>query len=172
MAASLPSRDTTLERQTEGWMNDPYEHFGYHNTRIHSLPREEVAAVQLTAMNLRLEERRGQIKMLEKLADAQAIRQINSLDDMAPLLMPHDVYKSYPVSLLAKQQFGKLNTWLSRLTRYDPTGVDVSGGDIFGQHRHLLVLSQIEAGLPAFDDGTARPALAEIWSGSQARRPR
>ena len=129
MAASLPSRDTTIERQTEGWMNDPYEHFGYHNTRIHSLPREEVEAVQLTAMNLRLEERRGQIKMLEKLADAQGIRRVNSLDDMAPLLMPHDVYKSYPVSLLAKQQFGKLNTWLSRLTRYDPTGVDVSGCD-------------------------------------------
>ena len=129
MAASLPSRDTTIERQAEGWMNDPYEHFGYHNTRIHSLPREEVEAVQLAAMNLRLEERRGQIKMLEKLADAQGIRQIDSLDDMAPLLMPHDVYKSYPVSLLAKQQFGKLNTWLSRLTRYDPTGVDVSGCD-------------------------------------------
>ena len=129
MAASLPSRDTTIERQTEGWMNDPYEHFGHHNTRIHSLSRDEAEAVQLAAMNLRLEERRGQIKMLEKLADAQGIRQINSLDDMAPLLMPHDVYKSYPVSLLAKQQFGKLNTWISRLTRYDPTGVDVSGCD-------------------------------------------
>ena len=67
--------------------------------------------------------------MLEKLADGQGIRQINSLDEMAPLLMPHDVYKSYPVSLLAKQQFGKLNTWLSRLTRYDPTVVDVSRCD-------------------------------------------
>ena len=103
MAVSLPSRDTTIERQAEAWMNDPYEHFGYHNTRIHSLPREEVEAVQLTAMNLRLEERRGQIKMLEKLADAQEIRRLDSLDAMAPLLMPHDVYKSYPVSLLAKQ---------------------------------------------------------------------
>ena len=126
MAASLPSRDTTVERQAEGWMNDPYEYFGYHNTRIHSLPPEEVEAVQRAAMNLRLHERRPQIKMLEKLADGQGIRQINSLDEMAPLLMPHDVYKSYPVSLLAKQQFGKLNTWLSRLTRYDPTVVDVS----------------------------------------------
>src|ERR1700733_893049 len=95
MAASSPSRDTTVERQAEGWMNDPYEHFGHHNTRIHSLPREEVESAQLTAMNLRLEERRGQIKMLEKLADSQGIRRINSLDDMAPLLMPHDVDNSY-----------------------------------------------------------------------------
>jgi hypothetical protein len=129
MAASLPTTDTTVERQAEGWMNDPYGYFGYHNTRIHSLPPEEVEAVQLTAMNLRLEERRPQIKMLEKLADGQGIGQIKSLDEMAPLLMPHDVYKSYPVSLLAKQQFGKLNTWLSRLTRYDPTVVDVSRCD-------------------------------------------
>src|SRR5262249_18502619 len=68
-------------------------------------------------------------QMLQKLADAQNIRALDKLDDMAPLLMRHDVYKSYPVSLLAKQQFAKLNTWLSRLTRYDPTVVDVSECD-------------------------------------------
>ncbi len=126
---AVPARDVSLEREALGWMNDPYEHFAYHNTRIHSLPREEVEAVQLTAMNLRLQERREQIQMLAKLAEAQGIRQLVSLDAMAPLLMPHDMYKSYPVSLLAKQQFGKLTTWLSRLTRYDPTTVDVSKCD-------------------------------------------
>jgi hypothetical protein len=129
MATAAPLRDHTLERQALGWMNDPYEYFGCHNTRIHSLTRDEAQAVQLAAMNLRLEERRQQIKMLQKLADGQDIRQIDSLDAMAPLLMPHDVYKSYPVSMLAKQQFAKLGTWLSRLTRYDPTVVDVSGCD-------------------------------------------
>jgi hypothetical protein len=129
MALSIESRDTSTERQAEGWMNDPYEYFGYRNTLIHSLPRAEVEAVQLAAMNLRLEERRPQIQMLEKLADAQGIGRVSSLDAMAPLLMPHDVYKSYPVSLLAKQKFDRLNTWLSRLTRHDPTGVDVSGCD-------------------------------------------
>lgn len=129
MAVSIPSRDTLLEREAEGWMNDPYEHFGHHNTRIHTLPREEVEAVQLAAMNRRLEERRHQIKMLEKLADGQGIRQVDSLDGMAPLLMPHDVYKSYPVSLLAKRQFERLNTWLAKLTRYDPAAVDVADCD-------------------------------------------
>ena len=129
MAVSLQSGDISIERQAEGWMNDPYEYFGFRNTQIHSLPREEVESVQLTAMNLRLEERRGQIQMLEKLADAQAISKIKTLDAMAPLLMPHDVYKSYPVSLLAKQKFDRLTTWLSRLTRLDPTGVDLAGCD-------------------------------------------
>jgi hypothetical protein len=129
MAVSSPSTDLTLERQATGWMSDPYEYFGYHNTRIHSLPREEVAAVQLTAMNLRLQERRGQIRMLQKLADAQGLNVIRALDELAPLLMPHDVYKSYPLSLLIKQQFSKINAWLGKLTRYDPTVVDVSDCD-------------------------------------------
>ena len=129
MATAAPPKDAMIEREAEGWMNDPYEHFHHHNTRIHSLPREEVEAVQLAAMNKRLEERRGQIQMLQKLADGQGIGQINTLDDMAPLLMPHDVYKSYPVSLLARQQFDKLNTWLSKLTRYDP-GADETPLDV------------------------------------------
>jgi hypothetical protein len=129
MDKTMPAKDQTIEREALGWMHDPYEHFGYHNTRIHTLPREEVEAVQLAAMNLRLEERRGQIKMLAKLADAQHITGFGSLDDMAPLLMPHDVYKSYPVSLLAKNRFDQISTWLSRLTRFDPTGVDVSKCD-------------------------------------------
>ena len=121
--------DTTIAREAERWMNDPYEHFAYHNTRIHTMPREEVEAVQLAAMNLRLAERRGQVQVLEKLADSQGITSLASLDDMAPLLMPHDIYKSYPVSLLAKQKFGQVNKWLSRLTRYDIGGVDVSDCD-------------------------------------------
>ena len=129
MASVAPPKDTTVDREAEAWMHDPYDHFGYHNTRIHTLPREEVEAVQLAAMNLRLGERRGQIKVLEKLADGQGITSLASLDAMAPLLLPHDIYKSYPVSLLAKQRFDQITTWLSRLTRYDPGAVDVSGCD-------------------------------------------
>ena len=128
-SARSAAPDTAIECEAEGWMNRPFEHFGYNNTRIHSVPREQAEAVQLVAMNLRLKERRRQIKVLEKLADGQGITELKSLDDLAPLLMPHDIYKSYPISLLAKQRFGQLNTWLSRLTRYDPTGVDVSQCD-------------------------------------------
>jgi hypothetical protein len=138
MAAIAQANDTSIEREAEGWMNDPYGHFSHHNTHIHSLPREQVEAVQLAAMNLRLEERRGQIKVLQKLADGQNIARLDSLDDMAPLLMPHDVYKSYPVSLLAKQKFGQINLWLSRLTRHDPTSVDVSGCDSIDSWLTLL----------------------------------
>lgn len=129
MATTAPPQDATLEREAERWMNDPYEHFGYHNTKIHSLPREEVEAVQLAAMNMRLAERREEVAMLAKLADGQGITSLSSFEDMAPLLFPHDIYKSYPVSLLAKQKFAKLTQWLTKLTRYHPEEVDVSDCD-------------------------------------------
>lgn len=129
MATTAPAHDAVLAREAEAWMNDPYGHFGHHNTRIHSLEREEVEAVQLAAMRQRLTERREQIQVLQKLADAQGIAEVGSLDELAPLLMPHDIYKSYPVSLLAKGKFDALNTWISRLTRHDPRAVDVSACD-------------------------------------------
>ena len=129
MGTAAPAADLALEREAERWMNDPYGHFGHHNTKIHSLPRDEVAAVQLAAMNLRLAERREQIAMLKKLAEGQGIERVDSLDAMAPLLMPHDIYKSYPQSLLAKQQYGKLMGWLGKLTRHDISGLDVSDCD-------------------------------------------
>jgi hypothetical protein len=155
MATVAAPRDTTLEQEAERWMNDPYEHFGYHNTRIHSLPREEVDAVQLAAMNLRLQERRDKIRMLEKLAASQGIESLNSLDAMAPLLMPHDIDKSYPVSLLARQQFGKLTTWLSRLSRYDLSGVDVSACDsIDGWLTRLREETPLDVGASSGSSGT------------------
>lgn len=129
MATATASRDTTLEREALGWMNDPYEHFGHHNTKIHTLERDHVEAVQLAAMQIRFEERMEQIQMLKKLADGQGITSIGSFNELAPLLMPHDMYKSYPISLLAKQNFAKLNTWLTKLTRHDPESVDVSACD-------------------------------------------
>lgn len=122
-------KDAALEKEALAWTSDPFAHFGYSNTKIHSVPREEAEAVQLAGLNLRLEQRRQQIPVLAKLADAQGIKGLASLDDAAPLLFTHDVYKSYPVSLLAKQRFDQLTKWLDRLTQYDITGVDVSGCD-------------------------------------------
>ena len=129
MATIAAPHDTALEREAEGWMNDPYEHFGYDNTAIHSLEREHFEAVQLAAMNLRLAQRRQDVQMLAKLADGQNIDRVGSIEELAPLLFPHDIYKSYPISLLAKQKYDKLNQWLTKLTRHSPEEVDVSDCD-------------------------------------------
>ena len=128
-SARSAAANTEIERQAIAWMEDVYAYFGDSSTRIHSMPREEAEAVQLVALNMRLEERRQQIPVLAKLADAQGITSVATLDDAAALLFTHDIYKSYPVSLLAKQKFDQLTTWLGRLTRYDIADVDVSGCD-------------------------------------------
>ncbi|MCB2080194.1 MAG: hypothetical protein KDE55_21165, partial [Novosphingobium sp.] len=119
--------DTELERKAQAWMDDPLRALGLSNTQIHSVPRDEAEAIQLVALNRRLEQRRQQIETLAKLADAQGISQLSRLADAAPLLFAHDVYKSYPVSLLAKQKFDRLTRWLDRLTPYDLSGFDPSG---------------------------------------------
>lgn len=119
------AKDGALELQALAWMDDAYEAFGYSNTRMHSVPREEAEAVQLAAINLRLEQRRAEIPVLAKLADAQGISRVETLEEAAPLLFAHDIYKSYPASLLAKSRFDQLGKWLDRLTHYDLTGLSV-----------------------------------------------
>lgn len=108
-------------------MDDPYSALGMSNTQLHSVPRDEAEAVQLAALNIRLEQRRASIPVLAKLADAQGIARLSSFEDAAPLLFTHDIYKSYPVSLLVKQRFDQLTKWLDRLTPYDISGLDVAG---------------------------------------------
>jgi hypothetical protein len=107
-------------------MENPWPHFGWSITKAHTIPREKIEAVQLAALNIRLEQRRQQIVMLEKLAEGEGITKLAKLNDVAPLLFTHDTYKSYPVSLLVKQKFSQLSKWLSRLTPHDTTKVDVS----------------------------------------------
>ena len=124
--AKAPRISAESESEALAWMNDPYAHFGSSNTRIHSVPRRDAEAVQLAALNIRLEQRRAQIPVLAKLADGQGIRGLSSLEDAAPLLFEHTVYKSYPVSLLTKQRFDQLTRWVGRLTQHDVSGVDVS----------------------------------------------
>ncbi|MCB2061295.1 MAG: hypothetical protein R3E09_03445 [Novosphingobium sp.] len=121
------TRDTEIERKALAWMDDPLTALGMSNTQIHSVSREEAEAVQLAAFNLRLEQRRQQVKTLAKLADSQGIDQVATLDDAAQLLFTHDVYKSYPSSLLAKQRFDQLTKWMSRLTPVDLSGFDAKG---------------------------------------------
>jgi hypothetical protein len=118
--------DAALEKKALAWMEDPFGAFGHSVTAIHSVPREEAEAVQLAGLNLRLAQRREQIQTLAKFVDAQGIGEIATLDNGAKVLFNHDVYKSYPVSLLAKGRFDQLTKWLDRLTPHDLSAVDVS----------------------------------------------
>jgi hypothetical protein len=96
---------------------------------MHSIPQDELAALQRTAMSIRFKEQYASIEILRNLADQLGITAVNEFDDLVPLSYPHTVFKSYPPSLLDKQRFDLLNKWLSKLTSHDISNVDVSGCD-------------------------------------------
>lgn len=86
-------------------------------------------AAQLAGVRLRFETLRGRIGPLGKLAAEQGVRSIERLDDVVPLLFPHTVYKSYPLSFIEQGRFDRLTRWLGSLTATDLSGVDVKGVD-------------------------------------------
>ena len=76
MSKLQAGHDAALEAKALAWMDDPFAAFGHSVTAMHSVPREEAEAVQLAGLNLRLAQRREQIPVLAKLADAQGIGSI------------------------------------------------------------------------------------------------
>jgi hypothetical protein len=91
------------------------------------LPPKQIEAIQIAGIRKRFSELRAQLPMLDKLATDQGVDAIRAIDDVAPLLFPHTVYKSYPMTYLAKCRFDKLTKWLSGLTTFDLSNVDASG---------------------------------------------
>lgn len=87
----------------------------------------EVEEIQLAGLQKRFGDLRGKLSALGKLSEAQGIEQIREINDAAPLLFPHTTYKSYPVSLIEKNRFDLLTTWLGHLTTADLSAVKTQG---------------------------------------------
>jgi hypothetical protein len=110
------------------WMiADPSGYFHERNAEVHGIARGTLEELQLLGLRQRFAELRDRIPVLKKLADEQRVDDIVALDDVVPLLFAHPVYKSYPVSLLERNDFVRLTRWLQKLTTVDLSGVDVSG---------------------------------------------
>jgi polygalacturonase len=109
--------------------DDPPAFFGHSARAAHHVPRAEIEAMQLAALQERFAALRDGVAVLKAAADEQGIDRIASLDDGGRLLFPHTVYKSYPVSLLERNRFDQMTKWLSRLTTIDLSGADVGGCD-------------------------------------------
>lgn len=91
------------------------------------LSRDELEAIHLKGAQRRFAELRQGISALGRLAEEQGIDGIGALDDLVPLLFPHTVYKSYPLSFLERARFDRLTRWLDGLTTVDLSHVDASG---------------------------------------------
>ncbi|WP_325435348.1 hypothetical protein [Pseudomonas nitroreducens] len=105
----------SLEQRTQLLLNDPVALAGHSCQTWSHLPREEVEALQLAGLKLRFAQLRGRIPVLKKLADGEGLERIDTVEDVVPLLFEHTVFKSYPPSLLEKNNFAAINKWLAKL---------------------------------------------------------
>jgi hypothetical protein len=116
-------------------MNDYFETLladpsSFHNAPYHlafQLSREQIERLHLEGARLRFAQLRPRLGVLDKLAREQGVDGIDAIADIAPLLFPHTVYKSYPISYLERSRFDKLTRWLGGLTTTDLSLVDAGG---------------------------------------------
>lgn len=93
----------------------------------HNLPYGEVREAQLAALDERLQDQVGRIKLVRHRADEAGISQIRSLDDVVPLLLPHTAYKSYPESFLIEKKWDRLTKWLGTVSAYPTSNINLDG---------------------------------------------
>lgn len=87
----------------------------------------ELLPLRLQAAQEVFAERRETIPVLARRAEETGVTEIRRLEDIVPLLFAHTVYKSYPMLLIEKGRWDKMNQWLSTLSADDYGHVDVSG---------------------------------------------
>jgi hypothetical protein len=118
-----------VDGDVRAFASTPAEYFGHSWYAMHHMPADELRALQLAALKMRFAELRNELPVLTTMADENGIVAIKTVDDVAPLLFQHLVYKSYPISLLVKNKFTALTRWLDRLTTHDLSKVDVGACD-------------------------------------------
>ncbi|MHA1978282.1 MAG: hypothetical protein ACW98I_15355, partial [Candidatus Hodarchaeales archaeon] len=94
------------------------------NRELFSLETDFVQQIQLAGAQKRFTHFYPRIRALKKLADEQDISEINSINDLAPILFQHTVYKSYPLAFIEKKKYDKLTAWLDKLTTYDLSSIN------------------------------------------------
>lgn len=105
---------------------------------LYAIPADEQAELQLAGLRARLAELRDRITIVGKMCENQGVRELDSIEDVAPLLLPHSTYKSYSLSVIERSQFDRLTRWLSGLTSHDLSGVDASGCETIDEWIELL----------------------------------
>ena len=118
---------TAIVDQVRRFRDDPRHYFEQSITKMHTIPRDELEAMQLEAMRTRVTEHLDSIEMVAGLAHRVGFGEVTEFADIAPLLFPHTAFKSYPASLLDKKRFDLMTEWLNKQTSYDLSSVDTEG---------------------------------------------
>lgn len=95
----------------------------------YALSFDEIRDTQIAAIDERLQERIGRIKLVAMRAKEAGLTRVESLGDAVPLLLPHTAYKSYPESFLTDRRWDRLTKWLGTVAAYPTDTIDLSGVD-------------------------------------------
>jgi hypothetical protein len=114
----LKMRDESL------FADDPAGFFDRSSSSAHRLDTDQLADLQIRALQRRFDELRPRIKALDVLAEAIGLREITHLEDVQPLLFPHEIYKSYSEDYLDRGRFDRLTRWLQCFTTHDLSSVE------------------------------------------------
>src|SRR5271156_5368331 len=93
-------------------------------TDAYSASAEEVREFQLAALRTRFDGMVDKIPVLGNLAREQGISGISRIEDGAALLLRHSAYKSYPLTLIEKNNFERLTEWIGNFTLHDLSTFD------------------------------------------------
>jgi hypothetical protein len=97
--------------------------------RTFGLDQREVAALQLDGIRQRFEELRPRVRVLDSLASDIGVEEVETLDDIIPLCMPHTMYKSYSARYIEEGRYDRLTEWFDGLSAEDLSAVDLTGVD-------------------------------------------
>jgi hypothetical protein len=93
----------------------------------YALAHDDVRQAQIAAMNERLQERIGKIKLVGFRAKEADLTEIRDFADIVPLLLPHTAYKSYLESYLIEQKWDRLAKWLGTVSTYPVDNANFDG---------------------------------------------
>jgi hypothetical protein len=105
----------------------PHELIALSLTEKFSFDREELEAIQLAGLKRRFADLTGRIAVLGRFAEEQRLGEIRALEDGALLLLPHTMYKSYPLAAIESGRYATMTRWIGALTAVDVGHVDTRG---------------------------------------------
>ena len=120
---------SVTEIEAQAFADSPAGFFGDSWHAMQHVDPDRLPELQLSALQLRFEQLRDRIPVLQTMAEQQGIQAVDSPEDVVPLLFQHSVYKSYPASLLERNRFTQLTKWLDRLTTHELSGAPVAECD-------------------------------------------
>jgi hypothetical protein len=137
---------------------------GLHGSSLaYTVPFADTRALQIAALNERLQGRVDSIKLVGLRARDARISEIRDFADVVPLLLPHTAYKSYPESVLAERKWDRLTKWLGTVASYPVDNVDLE--DVADVDDWIVRLEKAGHFVSCTSGTTGKPAML---IGSQA----